>query len=151
MHIQRDDLQGQAIQNLLIAHRQSMFAHSPAESVHALDLDALRLPSIYFWSAWEQNELKGCGALKILDPHHGEIKSMRTVTQYLGQGVASAILAHIIENARALSLHRLYLETGTAAAFAPAKRLYERFGFTYTTPFADYLADPYSVFMTKSL
>jgi putative acetyltransferase len=49
------------------------------------------------------------------------------------------------------NLQRLYLETGTAAAFAPAKRLYERFGFSYTTLFADYIADPYSVFMTKSL
>ena len=53
--------------------------------------------------------------------------------------------------ARARGYRRLSLETGSMAAFAPARALYERFGFAYCAPFADYRDDPNSVFMTLAL
>ena len=74
MNIKIDDLQGPAIHALLREHLQSMALHSPPESIHALDLEALRKPEITFWTAWESGELLGCGALKELDSRHGEIK-----------------------------------------------------------------------------
>jgi putative acetyltransferase len=151
MRIEQDDLSGAAVQDLLRAHRASMFAHSPPDSVHALDLDGLRQPEITFWSSWEGEALLGCGALKELSPTQAELKSMRTATGHLRKGVAARILAHILEVARGRGYMRLYLETGTAAAFVPARALYERHGVVYCGPFADYVEDPYSVFMVKDL
>jgi putative acetyltransferase len=151
MNIKIDDLQGPEIAEMLQQHLRNMALHSPPESVHALDLEALRKPEITFWTAWENGELLGCGALKELDPQHGEIKSMRTAARHLRKGVASEILKHILETARQRGYHRISLETGSAQAFEPARKLYATFGFTDCGPFADYIEDPYSVFMTRKL
>src|SRR5690349_17443292 len=120
-----------------------MHRHSPPESVHALDLDGLRRPDMTFWSVRHDGALLGCGALKQLDPAHGEIKSMRTVTAHLRKGVAARMLAHILDEAHRRAYRRLSLETGSMDAFLPARRLYERHGFRYCGPFGDYVEDPY--------
>ena len=151
MKIETDDLSRPAIHGLLNEHLQSMRALSPPESVHALDLDELRQPAITFWSAWEGEALLGCGALLELDPHHGEVKSMRTPEARRRTGAGRALLMHITEVARARGYERLSLETGSMAAFAPAHRLYESAGFARTGPFGGYAADPNSVFMTLVL
>lgn len=151
MNIKVDDLRGPEIHQLLREHLQSMALHSPPESIHALDIDALRQPEITFWTAWEGAQLLGCGALKELDAGHAEIKSMRTSTQHLRKGVARKMLAHIVDEAQRRVYRRLSLETGSANAFAPARKLYESFGFSYCGPFATYVEDPYSVFMTRKL
>lgn len=151
MRIKIDDLNGPEVAGLLSEHLRSMALHSPPESIHALDLDALRKPEITFWSAWDGNKLLGCGALKALDSRHGEIKSMRTASAHLRKGIASQILQHILDEAMRRGFKRLSLETGSMEAFEPARQLYVRFGFSYCGPFADYVEDPYSVFMTKEL
>ena len=151
MNIKIDDLQGPEIHELLREHLQSMAPHSPPESRHALDIEGLRKPEITFWTVWENNELLGCGALKELDPQHAEIKSMRTASPHLRKGVARNLLGHIIEEARRRGYSRLSLETGSMEAFEPARKLYASLGFTYCEPFADYIEDPYSVFMTREL
>lgn len=121
---------------------------SPPESVHALDVTGLQRPEVTFWSVREQDRLLGCGALKELDPEHGEVKSMRTPQSLRRKGAGRAVLKHIIEEARRRGYKRLSLETGSMEAFRPAWRLYESFGFQYCGPFADYKPDPNSVFMT---
>jgi len=151
MHIRLDDLSGAAIQSLLAEHLDNMHQLSPPESVHALGIEALRRPEITFWTAWANDELLGCGALKELDPSHGEIKSMRTSSAHRRKGVARSILTHIIEEARKRSYARLSLETGSMQAFEAAQCLYASFGFMYCGPFADYIDDPNSVFMTLAL
>ena len=151
MDIRLDDLSSPEVRELLEDHLADMAGLSPPESVHALDIDALRRPGIAFWSAWSDGQLLGCGALKQLDPGHGEVKSMRTPTAHRRKGIARAMLAHIVSEARARSYRRLSLETGSMPAFEPARRLYESFGFTYCSPFADYVEDPNSVFMTLAL
>ncbi|WP_110649655.1 GNAT family N-acetyltransferase [Salinicola peritrichatus] len=151
MDIIRDDLRGPEIAALLEAHLKDFAPHSPPESRHALDLEGLRRPEIHFYSAWEDGQLLGCGAFKRLDDTHAEVKSMRTDPKHLRKGVARAILAHLIDEARALGIQRLSLETGSMEAFAPARQLYAAFGFDYCEPFADYVEDPYSVFMTRTL
>lgn len=128
-----------------------MHEHSPPESVHALDLTALRRPEVSFWTVWSDGELLGCGALKELTPAHGEIKSMRTAPAHRRKGVARAMLEHIIAEARRRAYARLSLETGSMAAFEAARRLYEGFGFEYCPPFGDYREDPNSVFLTCNL
>ena len=151
MLIRVDDLSGPEIRALLEEHVRNMHELSPPESVHALDLAALRNPAITFWTAWSQGKLLGCGALKALDPTHGEVKSMRTASARRRTGVGRAMLEHIIAEAGTRSYARLSLETGSMEAFAPARRLYESFGFTYCAPFSDYAEDPNSVFMTRTL
>ena len=151
MLIRPDELTGPEIRSLLREHLTSMHELSPPESVHALDVAALGRPEITFWSAWSGGELLGCGALKELDPKHGEVKSMRTALGHRRTGVGRAMLKHIIAEARTRSYDRLSLETGSMDAFAPARRLYESFGFTYCAPFADYAEDPNSVFMSRDL
>ena len=151
MEIREDDVRGAESLALLAEHLADVARHSPPESVHALDVEALRAPDVTMWTAWEHGALLGCGALKELDPHHGEIKSMRTAETHLRRGVGTRILEHLIDEARRRSYRWLSLETGSMDAFAPARRLYERFGFKECPPFADYRPDPYSVYMTLSL
>lgn len=151
MNIRIDDLRGPEIEQLLAEHLRSAALHSPPESVHALGLEALRGPDVTLWTAWEKAELLGCGALKELDAFHGEIKSMRTASAHLRRGVARALLAHIIDEGRLRAYRRISLETGTGNAFEPARRLYASFGFSFCGPFAQYVEDPYSVFMTSVL
>ena len=151
MEIREDNVRGTEVLALLKAHLADVARHSPPESVHSLGVEALRAPNVTVWTAWDSGELLGCGALKELDPHHGEIKSMRTAEAHLRQGVGTRILEHLLAEARSRSYRRLSLETGSMEAFAPARRLYERFGFEECPPFADYRPDPYSVYMTLPL
>jgi putative acetyltransferase len=149
--VRLDDLSGPEIADLLADHLRDMHEHSPPESVHALDLDALRKPDITFWSIWSGDRLVGCGALKELDKNHGEIKSMRTYSEFRGQGAGKLMLRNIVDEARRRGYLRLSLETGSMDAFAPARRLYESHGFKFCGPFADYILDPNSMFMTIEL
>ncbi|KAF1721752.1 GNAT family N-acetyltransferase [Pseudoxanthomonas wuyuanensis] len=151
MLIRVDPLTGPEIAALLREHLQDMARHSPPESVHALDLDKLRQPDITFWSGWKEGDLAGCVALKQLDAGHGEIKSMRTAAAHLRSGVAAELMRHVLAQAGQRGYRRLSLETGSMPVFAPARALYARFGFVECAPFAGYVEDPYSVFMTRTL
>jgi putative acetyltransferase len=151
MKIGVDDLSGLEIRALLQEHLDEMHSISPPESVHALDLAGLLKPEITFWSVHDTDGLVGCGALKELDPVTAELKSMRTARSATRRGVASTLLAHIVEEARKRRYERLYLETGAEDFFAPARTLYAKFGFEPCEPFADYTDDPNSVYLTKVL
>jgi putative acetyltransferase len=146
-----DDLSSPEIAEFLDEHVQEMRLITPLESKHALDLDGLRAPDVTFWSVWDGDTLVGCGAINRLDAGHAELKSMRTASTRKRSGIASLMLEHIITEAKRMGFTRLSLETGAAEFFRPARNLYERFGFGYCGPFADYKLDPHSVFMTKAL
>ncbi len=146
-----DDLSGLQVKALIAEHLQGMAADSPPESIHALNLDGLKKPEITFWCAWEGDELLGCGAIKELNSEHAELKSMRTASAHLRKGVARKILAHIMDVAVERGYKRVSLETGSMDSFIPARKLYEDFGFEYCEPFADYILDPNSAFMTKTI
>jgi len=151
MRIVVDDLNGPEIANLIGEHLRNMHRLSPPESIHALGLEKLRRPDITFWTVWDGAELMGCGALKELDARYGEIKSMRTASAHLRKGVASVMLRHLLEEARRRGYRRISLETGSGAAFEPARQLYRRFGFVDCGPFGEYRPDPNSTFMTLEL
>ena len=151
MRIIEDDLTGVEIRALLETHFAAMLASSPAESCHFLDFDGLNAPDVTFWSIWDGIALAGCGALKALSPGQGEIKSMRTHADHLRKGAGAAMLRHIISQARQRGYVRLSLETGSSDAFAPARVLYEAYGFAYCPPFGDYVEDPFSRFMTLAI
>ncbi|EJG1991244.1 TPA: GNAT family N-acetyltransferase [Vibrio parahaemolyticus] len=151
MRIEIDDLERPQVLALLEEHLQDMYATSPPESVHALDVSKLKLPSITFWTGWDGEQLLGCVAMSQLEDGQPELKSMRTTPSARKQGVASRLLNHVIEQAKHQGIQRLSLETGSMAFFEPAHRLYEKHGFVYCEPFGDYQPDPNSRFMTLAL
>jgi putative acetyltransferase len=151
MHIIPDDLSGREIRALLEAHFAGMLANSPKDSCHFLDFEGLKGADVTFWSIWDGDALAGCGALRALDAHHGEIKSMRTHADHLRKGAGAQMLEHIIDTARARGYLRLSLETGSGDAFDAATALYLRYGFAPCPPFANYREDPFSRFMTLEL
>jgi putative acetyltransferase len=146
-----DDLSGPQIARFLEEHVREMRSITPPEHAYALDLDALRKPEITFWSVLDGYSLVGCAAIARLDPDHAELKSMRTAPARKRHGIATMLLTHIITEARRMGFGRLSLETGTAEYFLPARKLYEKFGFGYCEPFADYRPSPHNTFMTRTL
>ena len=149
--IRPDDLSGDATRRLIALHLAGMHDTSPPQSVHALDLDALRDASISFWSASIDGELAAIGALKRIDATRGEVKSMRVDDRFLGAGVGRALMRHIIAAARERGMTSLWLETGSTPEFVPARRLYSSEGFVECDPFEGYRPDPFSIFMTRAL
>src|SRR5215471_21064767 len=126
MDIRIDDLRGPEIAALLQEHLRDMHRVSPPESVHALDLESLRQPDITVWTLWEAGILAGCGALKALDPQHGEITSMRTASAHRRKGVATQLLEHMLAEAKRRGCTRVRLETGSMEFFRPARAFYAR-------------------------
>lgn len=151
MRIVKDDLTREAVIDLIKEHLEHMARDSPPGSCHALDVEELRKKDVTFWSAWESEQLVGCGALKELSSTQGEIKSMRTVETQRGKGVASKMLVHVLDEARRRNYERVYLETGSMASYTPARNLYKKFGFSECRPFGDYREDPNSTFMMMDL
>lgn len=149
--IVEDDATGPAITALIGLHVAWAHADTPTQHRFALGLEALRAPDITLWSLWAGPALLGCAALKDLGQGLGELKSMRTHPAHLRRGVAAALLAHVIAEARARHWHGLNLETGTSAVFNPAHALYRRFGFVDCPAFADYAPSPHNRFMTLAL
>ncbi|MBV2128444.1 GNAT family N-acetyltransferase [Arsukibacterium indicum] len=144
-------LESQAVIQLLQGHLDDMYATSPPESVHALDISKLQTPGIRFWSAWQGDALVGCVALKQHSAQMAEIKSMRTAPEARGQGVGRALLQFLLGQAKHSGIRQLYLETVSMDFFLPARNLYQSAGFKFCGPFADYPDDPNSMFMIKEL
>jgi putative acetyltransferase len=115
-----------------------------------LDLERLRQPDITFWSAWRGSELLGCGALKALDTSHGEIKSMRTVPRHLRKGAAARCCGTSSTKRSAVAIGA-QPRNRVGRGVCPARTLYAKHGFVVCGPFADYVEDPYSVFMSRDV
>jgi len=146
-----DDPRATDVRALIERHLAFANSHSPPEDVHALDIDRLLDPALTLFSFRLGDELLAVGALKQLDAHHGELKSMHTAHAARGHGIGRAMVEHLISVARDRGLRRVSIETGTMSAFAPARSLYARTGFTPCDPFGDYRPSPNSTFMTLSL
>lgn len=141
------DLSDDRVKALLTRHLAGMHDASPAGHVFALDWSGLQQPEISLYTLWDGPDLLGCGALKELDPQAGEIKSMRTADPHLRQGVAAALLEHIVAEARRRGYRRLSLETGSGPAFEPALALYRKHGFVDGPPFAEYVKSEFNQFL----
>ena len=139
------------VNDLLKKHFIELRSVSPAGSTHVLDIDGLKDPSIKFWSLWEDNKLIGCGALKFLEKNHGEFKSIRVADEFRKKGIGERIINHLIEEAKKLEISKLSIETGAGEFFAPARKLFNKFGFKKSEPFAHYKVDPNSCYFTLDL
>jgi putative acetyltransferase len=140
MRIVQDDLTDRRVLDLLDVHWGAARRETAPGSAHVLDAARLRSPDIRFWTIWDEEALLGCGALQQLSPDHGEVKSMH-----------SAQACHIIDTARASGMSRLSLETGSWEYFRAAREFYRSHGFVECAPFADYVLDPNSIFMSRKL
>jgi putative acetyltransferase len=151
LRIVEGDLRDPRVVRLLHIHLTSARAETAPGSAHALDLTGLQSPDISFWTMWDDETLVGIGALKRLSADHGEIKSMHTAQSMRGKGAGSAMLHHIIAIARARGMSCLSLETGSWDYFRPARAFDRGHGFIECPPFADYVLDPNSVFLSLDL
>lgn len=149
--IRADDLSGQPTRDLLALHLRGMHANSPPGSVFALDLSGLQQPGIDVFTAWRSDSIAGIGALRVLPDGTGEVKSMRTHPDHVRQGVAAALLEHIIATAKSHGLTRLSLETGSGPAFDPALALYRKRGFRDGEAFGDYTRSEFNQFLHLDL
>jgi putative acetyltransferase len=146
-----DDPRDPDVRALLERHLKFALAQTPPEHSFALDADGLLDPAITLFSIRVHGSLLGIGAIKRLGPHHAEIKSMHTAETARGHGIGRAMLTHLLEVARAQGFRRVSLETGTTAAFAAARALYQSAGFVSCGPFGGYQPSEDNLFMTLEL
>ena len=139
------------VNDLLKKHFIELRSVSPAGSTHVLDIDGLKDPSIKFWSLWDGKELVGCGALKLLEKKHGEFKSIRVADKFRKNGMGERIISHLIDQAKQIGIKKLSTETGAGEFFAPARKLFKKFGFEECKPFAHYKEDPNSCYYTLNI
>ena len=137
------------VNELLKKHFVELRAASPEGSAHVLDIPGLRIPSIKFWSLWENDKLMGCGALKFLDKDHGEFKSIRVHNDYRNRGNGIKVIKHLIEEAKKLNIKRISIETGAGKFFEPARKLFQKCDFKPCEPFAHYKKDINSLYLSK--
>ena len=136
------------VNELLRKHFIELRAASPEGSAHVLDIPGLKVPSIKFWSLWDDKKLIGCGALKFLDKEHGEFKSIRIHDDFRNQGHGTNVINHLISEAKKLNIKRLSIETGASDFFIPARKLFKKTGFIVCEPFAHYKKDINSVYLS---
>ena len=139
------------VDKLLRRHFVELRSVSPAGSTHVLDIEGLKDNSIKFWSMWENEELIGCGALKTLEPDHGEFKSIRVADKFRKNKIGQKIISHLIDRSQQLGFKKLSVETGSGEFFAPARKLFKSFGFEPCEPFAHYKEDPNSCYYSLKL
>lgn len=145
------DFEDQGLAVFLQEHLDDIAPTAPVDSRHALELSALRSPSVRLWVAREDGRTVGTVALAGLSQDHEELKSMRTAPTRRGAGIASRLLAHALQDARSRGVRRVSLETGSMSFFAPARAFYRNAGFIECSPFGTYCIDPNKVFMTLEL
>ena len=137
------------VNELLTKHFKELREASPEGSAHVLDIPGLRIPSIKFWSLWDDNKLMGCGALKFLDENHGEFKSIRVQDNFRNKGNGIKVINHLIIEAKKLNINRISIETGAGKFFEPARKLFKKCNFKSCEPFAHYKEDVNSLYLTK--
>lgn len=133
----------------LQAHWLFCTSSTPIEHVYALDASKLFAPDITIFGARIDGELVGVGAMRKLDEHHAELKSMHTLAKSRGLGIGKAMVAHIEEFAKSNGVDRMSLETGTNEAFRPARELYKSLGYESCDAFGDYVLSEDNTCMTK--
>lgn len=129
-----------------------MLPLTPREFQFQLTVEQMSEPAVTLFVARNnQGRAVGMGALKVHDGQLGEVKRMYTLPEVRGQRVGSRLLEHIETLAARKGLRRLVLETGEAAGFEPAWRVYERGGYTICGAVLDYPDSGYSRFYEKTI
>lgn len=147
----RADFTDPALTAFLQAHLDDLEPTAPPDSRHALDLGALQAPGVRLWAGHSSSRLVATGALAPVGERHEELKCMRTDPTYRGTGIGSAMVRHLLQDARSRKVERVSLETGSMGFFAAARALYAKHGFIPCAPFGEYIDDPNSVYLSLRL
>lgn len=130
----------------------TMIPLTPREFQFQLTVEQMADPSVTLFVARDgDGRAVGMGALKDHGGGLGEVKRMFTLPEVRGQRIGSAILRRIEALAQDKDIARLVLETGEAAGFEAAYRVYERGGFQRCGAVLDYPDSGYSRFYEKKL
>lgn len=147
-----EDPSSNDVRALVERHLAFAHGHTPPGHVHALGHDGLAAADIdCFGVRSADGVLLAIGAVRMLDASHAEIKSMHAAEAARGRGIGRSMLDHLLDVARVRGVIRVSLETGTVAAFTPARALYRSAGFVECPPFGAYTANPNSICMTLLL
>jgi putative acetyltransferase len=131
--------------NLSDAYMASLY---PAESNHLLDVSALEKPSVHFFVARHEGRIVGCASLVDAGDGTAEIKRMFVDPASRGLSLGKKLMEALEEQAKALGLATIRLETGISQPEAIG--LYRKAGFLEIDAFAPYKPDPLSMFMEKT-
>jgi putative acetyltransferase len=118
--------------------------------VNQLDsADDLAQMHVRLLGAFEHSNLLGCGAVKRMPGGYGEIKRMYVSPHARGKGVGTALIRTLEAHLVAANILVARLETGIHSHAALA--LYRKCGYEERSPFGNYRANPYSIYMEKRL
>ena len=121
----------------------------PPEGNFATSLEGLDSPEIALAVARIDGRALGCVGLKFETGGTAELKRLFVHADARGSGLGRKLMDFIEALARERGVRRINLETGPLNT--EAVRLYQAYGYGECGPFGDYEANPYSLFMTKSL
>lgn len=121
----------------------------PSENVYILDLSKLTAENGLFLVGYLAGKPVACGAIVKLADSIGEIKRVYVRPETRGQGLSKQVMARLEAEARNMGLHTLRLETGDGQP--EALGLYHRLGYRRIPNFGEYIGDPLSVCMEKTL
>jgi len=136
---------------MVAALNETMIPLTPREFQFQLTVEQMADPSITLFVARDDGRPVGMGALKDHGQGLGEVKRMFTLPEVRGKRVGSQILQRIEQLAGEKGILRLVLETGEAAGFEAAYRVYERGGFSRCGAVLDYPDSGFSRFYEKKL
>ncbi|MBL9053835.1 MAG: MarR family transcriptional regulator [Tabrizicola sp.] len=108
--------------------------------------DTYRPPHGRFLIAWSDDLPVGCVSLRPLDPVTAEVKRLWVHDTARGHGLARRLMRAIEDEARAMDLRQLKLDTNSALTEALA--LYQAIGWTRTAP---YTGAPADIWLAKAL
>ncbi len=151
VEIRREPLDGPTALALIGALNAELLARYPEEGAthFRLDVEEVAPGRGAFVVAYRDGDAIGCGAVCRLDARTAEVKRMYVVPPARGARVGTRILGALEDEARALGVVRLVLETGIRQLESLA--LYRRVGFVEVAPFGEYVDSPLSVCLAKAI
>jgi putative acetyltransferase len=151
MRIEPTDPESDGARALIALSDAYMTTLYPAESNHLESASALKAPNVLFLGCFLQDQLVGCGAVKILsnDGRYGELKRVFVLESHRGKGYSKAIMEKLEGHLKSSGIALARLETGISQP--EALGLYKRLGYVERAPFGAYVEDPLSIFMEKRL
>ena len=139
------------VRELVAALNEWALKQTPREFCHHMTVEQMAQVDTTLFVARQNGKAVGMGALRRHAGGIGEVKRMYTWPEARGLGVGKAIVAEIVQRARAEGIRQLVLETGSVDGFRAAWRVYEGHGFQRCGAVLDYTDSPHNIFYEKSL
>jgi len=133
-----DELQGESDLQGVLAVEAESFTNPWTREMYAWELQNRSVCHIYVVRTRECDVAGFCAFWLVLDEIH--INNLAVRPQFRGRGIGTALLHHVLTEARRLGARRATLEV--RASNGAARRLYERLGFYVAATRRDYYTNP---------